>query len=510
MSKALFETLTGYEPSPGDEDELSGLLGGETAGEGAWSRDNADNFSAILGQIEEDFAADPDGTTEKLANAFGVSDDPEIVRQYLEQARQILDASTESELLGGEGGEEIDYEDEYGPELLGIPDDFSEQYIADHVVERYRKDLPPIDLRPKLRRFEDDNVVGLLGWLVFNGPEALRVPRHWKPPFREKFGEIHGAENFRRHGDNNYVYQLAAGEGGRTRVVLFADFGTGLAHSRFIARQIHLDGFDAAVHLGDVYYTGTCKEYDEYFAEPLMPAIDNGTKFFVIPDNHDGYSGFHAYVDFIRNRPEIEQEGSYFAIETEHVQFIGLDTIWHSHRGRVQDDGVRAWLKDRLEAGRAASRANVLLTGHEPYSYGDDDLTKLYEDIAPLGADLIDLWFWGNTHYCALFGPTDDTPFFGSCIGHGGYPYKRKRKSDGDGSAAPVLWVESGTRYEPTEVRKDRGMNGFCSFEIEPTGDVALRYRDWRGHERCIVKFSKHADGALEVSAPVEDLTPGA
>src|SRR2546428_7115663 len=55
----------------------------------------------------------------------------------------------------------------------------------------------------------------------------------------------------------------------------------------------------------------------------------------------------------------------------------------------------------------------------------------------------------------------------------------------------PTLFrsVESGSRYEGSDVRTDRGMNGFCSFEIQPGGGVELHYRDWRGHERCIAKF---------------------
>jgi hypothetical protein len=92
---------------------------------------------------------------------------------------------------------------------------------------------------------------------VFNGVGAVKVPRSLTPPFPEQFGRISGAETFRRHtATDNFVHSLSLRPGAdRMRVVLFADFGTGLAHSRFIARQIALDenGFDAAVHLGDVY-----------------------------------------------------------------------------------------------------------------------------------------------------------------------------------------------------------------------------------------------------------------
>jgi hypothetical protein len=227
---------------------------------------------------------------------------------------------------------------------------------------------------------------------------------------------------------------------------------------------------------------------------------------FVIPDNHDGYSGFHAYLSFI-DRNDVEQKGSYFAIETEHVQLIGIDTIWHSDRGRIQDEGVRAWLKERAAAGRTAGRSNVLLTGYGPYNLGSDELEKLNGDVAALADGAIDLWFWGNTHYCSLFDRTPQTSFYGSCIGHAGYPYKKQKRSDANGSFAPVLFLETGSRYEPTETRKDRGMNGFCSFEIEPNGDVLLRYLDWRGHERCTARFAKQPGGRLQLAGNVVDHT---
>ena len=212
-------------------------------------------------------------------------------------------ASRESTILGAGVPDFLAQQDALEtPDLLGVPAGFSDSYIREHVVERYWRGFPRIDLEPTLRRFEDDNALGLLGWFIFNGLDALEVPRSMQFPFAEQFGRIRGAEPFRRHGADEFRYTLDARAGGPTRVALFADFGTGLSHSRFIARQIAVDGFDAAIHLGDVYYTGTFKQYQTYFEEPLEQVLQNGTQVFIIPDNHDGYSGFHAYVDFIDRR----------------------------------------------------------------------------------------------------------------------------------------------------------------------------------------------------------------
>lgn len=505
-SRSLFEYLTGYEEaaaSSGSPPILSGDAVPHRSARGE------EHFHEILAALAKRAEEDPQ-FAQKMADAFGVPPDPAHLRAQIAAAREIVARSGDSGLLGpGGGGWSQQEEALEGPELLGIPKDFSDGYVQEFVVARYRDGFPAIDLEPKLRRFEDRHPLGVLGWLIFNGPEALSVPRGGPPRFKEQFGRINGAEEFRRHGPaDSFVYRLEPRVAGKIRVALLADFGTGLAPSRFIARQIAVDRFDAAVHLGDVYYTGEIHEYERYFETPLEPALRNGTKLFVIPDNHDAYSGFHAYADFLKRR--LTQKGSYFAIETKFVQFIGVDTIWHSDRGRIEDAHLREWLAERFAAGRAADRANVLLTGHQPYSYKKTTLEPLNGDVLSLAQGALDLWFWGNTHYCALFDRSSATPYYGSCVGHAGYPYERQpRKEDAPPSAAPVLFVEAGSRYEGSDVRPDRGMNGFCSFEIDTTGAVDLHYRDWRGHERCVAQFARQPDGTLMLAGSVVDHTHG-
>jgi hypothetical protein len=139
----------------------------------------------------------------------------------------------------------------------------------------------------------------------------------------------------------------------------------------------------------------------------------------------------------------------------------------------------------------------VLLTGDEPYTYGKQRLTKLLTDDLAWAKDSIDLWFWGNTHYCAFFGSGGDLPFLGSCIGHGGFPYKRE--AAGRESAAPVLWLETEARFPAwTGVRQDRGNNGYCTLDWD-AGAVRIEYRDWMARERCPVTLARSGDGRLAV-----------
>lgn len=529
-TRSLFELLTGYEEPASADAGAPELLGGSDLEDGAGDQLPSEaEFDRILEELQAQADTDPQ-FARKLSDAFDVADDLVELKARLAEARAMVarahaPAVTDApELLGGSDASGEDLEEALlGPELLGVPNDFSDRYVERFVEARYREGFPRIDLEPKSHRFEDDHPLGWLGWFVFNGPGAVKVPRGSAFPFPEQFGRIPDAEKFVHHGNGEpFVYRLDPPDSGEPlRIALFADFGTGLGHSRFIARQLEVDRYDAAVHLGDVYYTGRTKEYRNYFEKPLRPVMEKGTRLFVIPDNHDGYSGFHAYTDF--RKEHLEQHGSYFAIETPHVQLIGVDTIWHSDRGRLQDSVVCDWLRDRLAAGRAAKRANVLMTGHEPYSYGKPKLTELHRDVVSLAGKGLDLWFWGNTHYCALFDRLDSVqpgdepkPYYGSCIGHGGYPYRRKNRSDAAKSPANVRFVEAGSRYEEEVgrhegiVRPNRGMNGFCALEIDPSGDVRLEYRDWRGTTRCVAPFARQADGSLMLGTVDDRTRPGA
>src|SRR6185369_14821956 len=99
--------------------------------------------------------------------------------------------------------------------------------------------------------------------------------------------------------------------------------------------------------------------------------------------------------------------------------------------------------------GRRRGAMNILLSPNEPYDIGKPQLAKLLsEDLAPLfPRGLVDLWFWGNTHYCALYEWSAATPFIGSCIGHGGIPYDRHDESKKHGSATGVRFLETEARF---------------------------------------------------------------
>ena len=148
-----------------------------------------------------------------------------------------------------------------------------------------------------------------------------------------------------------------------------------------------------------------------------------------------------------------------------------------------------------LREGKRERRTNILLSANEPYEYGKMTLQPLLtEDLVRFVSErLIDLWFWGNTHYCALFDVSPHTPFIGSCIGHAGYPYSRRQS--GEPSPAPVRFLEARARFPAwTALRQDRGNNGYCILRLKADGTVDLNYLDWMGNLRCEAALSKATD----------------
>lgn len=367
-----------------------------------------------------------------------------------------------------------------------LPADFTFPGIETH---RDRIDLGD-------HRFQDKG--DELGWILFSGPYLLLSAGREPPDFR-----------FDDQRTSHFTYELT-GAGPTRSMALFSDFGTGLYHAWYIADLLKQAAYPHAIHLGDVYYSGRSSEFRERIEEPLSPVLEK-TALYTLHSNHEMYSLAKPYFEYLDNRPypngQPRQEGSYFRLIWGDIQLVGIDTASFGD-GRYREPRQRAWLESVLTEGRREKRVTILLSANEPYDYGKKEFKALLrEDLDDLITDqgLVDLWFWGNVHYCALFAPTPRSPFFGSCIGHSGYPYSRKRR--GDVEPAPLLYLEEGNRFLREDIRPDMGNNGFCVLEAED-GALRVSYRDWMGNTRCRVSFAIR-EGRLDLSNGPEQPIPG-
>lgn len=345
----------------------------------------------------------------------------------------------------------------------------------EHRFEGYDTDEIPI--LPELTKFEE--VADAAAWALTAIEAWVFRLTHRKAPFVSHTSS-----------DTQFVYPLAESKGTAT-IALFSDWGTGYYHSQYIAKHIGRLAPGQAIHLGDVYYTGRQQDFAERFIPFLDRYVTSAIPLYTLNANHEMDTEGLAYFAYLHERRRRgfagetvrhPQEGSYFCLTSPHYQVIGIDTAYEKN-GRLPDGEQKNWLEARLTDGRSAGRVNILLSQNEPY---EKEVQKLLsDDLATVaGNGLIDLWFWGDQHYCALYPPTPDVRFGGSCVGHGGYPYRLKDETDFASHLVPPLFAELEPRFpRELDLRPGLGNNGFCMLHLEPA-NLRIQYIDWRNREQ--------------------------
>lgn len=207
------------------------------------------------------------------------------------------------------------------------------------------------------------------------------------------------------------------------RVALAADWGTGLYGAPKIAESIRkMAGprkFDLAMHLGDVYYSGTEKEVDARFLK-VWPT-DAATINRALNGNHEMYSGGFGYFKLML--PAFNQPSSYFAMQNDNWVLVGLDTAYVDHD---MDNTQVAWLT--MIVNQAQARKLLLFSHQQPYSRLDSQGPKLQNALKRLLVDgRITAWYWGHEHECVIYDPHPTWKLLGRCLGNGGIPSARKK-----------------------------------------------------------------------------------
>ena len=344
----------------------------------------------------------------------------------------------------------------------------------EHRFEGY--DTTEIPIRPEQTKFEE--FADFPAWAVTAiDAWAFRLT-HEKATF------VHHASS-----STSFVYPLAT-SGGEATVALFSDWGTGYYHAQYIAKHIGRMAPGQAIHLGDVYYVGKQSEFAEHFIPILEKYVTASIPLFTLNANHEMDSHGLAYFAYLLERHQAAggrasihpQEGSYFCLTSNRYQVIGIDTAFEKN-GRLKNGDQKNWLQARLSEGKSDGKINILLSQNEPFEKKAQKL--LTEDLGTLATNkMIDLWFWGDQHYCALYPPGPSTPFGGSCIGHGGYPYRVKDEADFATHLVKPIFSELETRFPADlDLRTGVGNNGFCVLKLAPSA-LEIRYLDWRNRER--------------------------
>jgi predicted phosphodiesterase len=208
-------------------------------------------------------------------------------------------------------------------------------------------------------------------------------------------------------------------------VAIVGDWGTGQQDAKALLAAIGRKNPDVVIHLGDIYYSGTEFEMQNYFYNIWDQELDlSRTKTFTLTGNHDMYSGGGPYYELI---DKLGQPASYFCLRNDDWQFIALDTGIHD------DDPFGAkptfleatevqWLQDKINT--AGKRKTVLLSHHQLYTAFEDIggsylNPNLNGQVGPL-LGKVTAWLWGHEHNQVIYKPFQGV--LGRCIGHGAYP----------------------------------------------------------------------------------------
>ncbi|MDQ3022016.1 MAG: hypothetical protein M3R36_15810 [Bacteroidota bacterium] len=400
----------------------------------------------------------------------------------MQQLRQAVYEAEERINNKGKTAEEIKTRMKFMKKANPLPFGFTFDYID-----------PQITIDPSETKFETR--ADLLGWIINSGPNFLFPPTPYT---------FHSHDNMVFSQGKNFTDKIEDPSPQKDlEIALFSDFGTGYYHSKYIAKQLKEGKYPYAIHLGDVYYGGKQKEFDDYFIKELDPILDT-TSLFTLNSNHEMFAGsfpFFKYLVKRINRRNQLQRGSYFCIRNSKFQIIGIDTDYHE-ASRYNDQKLRDWLQTRLIEGRGLNLINILISANEPYEHNKENTSDLLNDLRKFVVTdkRVDLWFWGNVHYCALYDRSKKLPFIGSCIGHGGYPYYTQDASEDYKCPVRVRFLETKSRFwKWPQMRQDVGNNGYCIMKLKHDGTIELNYLDWMKNLRCKATLGLDTNKELQI-----------
>jgi len=246
------------------------------------------------------------------------------------------------------------------------------------------------------------------GWVSSKVAEAIRLARK-KYPFNGTPAESLTISN-------------------RARIILLGDWGTGIPRAQKVAKMIEKILAEGSgkqleqhvIHLGDVYYSGWKREYEDRFLKywPVRPEEADKYSSWSLNGNHDMFSGGHAYYTVLLNdeRFKRQQRSSFFSLSNRYWKILGLDSAW-------EDDDLKdpqaSWVESNVQN---TSQKIMLLSHHQLFSAYEGGREKMQKKLASiLQSGRIRTWFWGHEHRCVIYNPNMNVQF-ARCVGHGGVP----------------------------------------------------------------------------------------
>lgn len=292
------------------------------------------------------------------------------------------------------------------------------------------------------------------------------------------------------------------------KIALISDWGTGQEKDVKLLQQIKNKDPDVVIHLGDVYYSGTQHEVENYFyaiwqAVLDIPKASRGEKLadtiyrpvtFTLSGNHDMYAGGKPYYDLI---DRLGQPASYFCLRNDQWQLVALDTGYKDaipamnlamNRATSLQNTEVEWLGERIR--QADGRKTVLLSHHQLFSAYDEfaghAVNKTLLDQVESFMPQVTAWFWGHEHDLIIYKRfADGGNVLGRCIGHGAIPVSINERIS-ETAAVPIEDVRL--------VKNSAGhmlQNGYALLELRGSTAKATYYQYDAGADKEITLYEE-------------------
>lgn len=233
----------------------------------------------------------------------------------------------------------------------------------------------------------------------------------------------------------------------------------------FLIREVHArKPFDLVIHLGDVYFAGSERDF---FRHLLVPFDTLGIRLVTLCGNHDIYCGTAGYIGAMQL---LQQPGRYFLVETPHWRIACLDTASAAGDAKIPVDGVLdptqlEWLTRLLVD--TDRRPLLLMSHHFILSGWDKPSAKLDQQIGRLIKDRVFAWYWGHEHRSACYG-RGERGYYGACVGNGAFLERWSQPDPG----RPVPEWYAQTRCRCLGAKKPNDWpHGFLELELS-AGEV--------------------------------------
>jgi len=230
------------------------------------------------------------------------------------------------------------------------------------------------------------------------------------------------------------IYQMPD----KCAIGLAADWGSGTISAYKVRDAMLSKEPDITIHLGDVYFSGTDKEFQDYFLGSedwpkgkLQPGNGSSAhETYILNGNHEMYSGGRGYFELAL--PQLKQEASYFCLENSNWRIVAIDTGYYAKTFpilelfssfiRLHKENL-SWLSDIVFADANDKRPVILLSHHNWFSAYDSEYKRMGRQLVPY-LDRVLLWLWGHEHKFIGYAPFgfEGKTVRTRCIGHGGMP----------------------------------------------------------------------------------------